>query len=769
MTESEFRVYPYIESVLKRLGWDTRHPRRGGLVYTQGEFRNHNSLLHETLQRKTPENVVLVPWDGGHRYWIVEAKANHRDLPTAVAEARDYAEQINRGTKLPDGFGAARFVTGVAGDSSTSYFVTTEFFDGESWTEVAINDYQTTGFLSLEQCRNILNCNRAHLADFDDDPDRFLAKANDINKTLQRYEVPVGDRARIIAALLLALAQDANLRVHNEPRSLVREINGHIEDLLAAHGKRDFASVVSLALPATAKNHRKFRQAIVDTMQHLREMNIRSAINGSDDALGKFYETFLKYANGAKEMGIVLTPRHITKFAADVVGFGPEDRVLDPACGTGGFLISAMESMRTHPEYQKFTKEGIYGIEQRDDVYGLALVNMIFRGDGKSHIVDGNCFDHQFWEDNGEVLCRIGDDSNVARRRRPFSRVFMNPPYKLQDNPEPEFVDYALDQLEEGGIMFVVLPYSVVGGSRMSPWRSALLRRHTLLAGVQFDKNLFYPVAEATYGLIIRAHQQHRRSMKVFMGRLFDDNHRPRRSKMLADREAVDNVATMTVDLRRFLRGQPVPHEKAREQALVEIDYENADFSPERYLPNRRVEIDLSSRAIDTVKAQLMVAAQISPVLKVADTATFWLRDFVSCEEAHVQTIKRHDQGSVPLVSATAKDNGIANWLNISADKFHDHCITVSLLHNTKPCQAFWHPYKFAALIGKVMVLKPNAEILAHPEAIIYLCEAITICNSWRYHYARSPRLDDLQVELPTANGHPDWQTMANMATQFTI
>ena len=48
-------------------------------------------------------------------------------------------------------------------------------------------------------------------------------------------------------------------------------------------------------------------------------MNIRSAINSGTDALGQFYETFLKYANDAKQMGIVLTPRHITKFAVEVL------------------------------------------------------------------------------------------------------------------------------------------------------------------------------------------------------------------------------------------------------------------------------------------------------------------------------------------------------------------------------------------------------------------------------------------------------------------
>ena len=765
MAESEFRAYSYIENVLKSLGWDIRHPRRGGSVYTQGEFRGHDPRLTATLARKAPENTVIIPWNGGLRYWIVEAKADHDDLTVAVDEAREYAQFVNDGTLMPDGIGPARFITGIAGTPDESFFVTTEFWDGQQWTEVAINDYETTGFLSLEQCLHILGRNDAHIAVFDDNPDRFLARANAINKTLQRHEVPVGDRARIIAALLLALAQDGNLRVHAQPKALMREINGHIEDLLTRHGKQQFTDVIALTLPATAKNHRKFRQAIIDTMQHLREMNIRSAINGTDDALGKFYETFLKYANGAKEMGIVLTPRHITKFAADVVGVGPDDRVLDPACGTGGFLISAMENMRQHKDYLRFIDEGVYGIEQRDDVYGLAIVNMIFRGDGKSHVYDGNCFDHQFWDRDNNVWYTL-DDSTFQGAVRPFTRVFMNPPFKLEDSPETRFVNYALGQLREDGIMFVILPFVAVGGSRATEWRRQLLQRHTLLASIQFDKNLFYPVAEATYGLIIKAHHPHSEDQQVFMGRLFDDNHRPRRSKMLSHHEAVDNVESMTTELHRFMLGQPVAKSVPREQVVATVKLDRPDFSPEGYMPNLSVQIDPTSRAISTATAHLMVASRHLRLSPIPKSAMFPLKMFTSVVEAKISTIKEHPKGPVPLVSATADNNGIADWLKIPDALCHNHCITVSLLHNTKPCQAFWHPYKFAALLGKVMVLKPTEALLEEPDAIIYICEAITACNSWRYHYSRSPRYEALQVELPTMGGKPNVRRMAQIVRQ---
>ncbi len=245
---SEVRAYPYIEQVLHGIGWDIRNPKNGGSVYTQHEFYHHDTVLTQAFGKKSPENIIVIPWDGGPRYWIVEAKASHREQTKALREAQGYANKVN--AHFP---GVARFATGVAGTPDESFYITTSYWNGMDWREVSINNYETTGFLTLEQCRYILDKNRHSLALFDDDPGRFLKKANKINQTLHDNEVPVGSRASIMAALLLALAQDGTLRIHATPSALIREINGNIEDLLKDHGKEEFADVIQLRLPATAE------------------------------------------------------------------------------------------------------------------------------------------------------------------------------------------------------------------------------------------------------------------------------------------------------------------------------------------------------------------------------------------------------------------------------------------------------------------------------------------------------------------------------------
>src|SRR5699024_9609523 len=62
----------------------------------------------------------------------------------------------------------------------------------------------------------------------------------------------------------------------------------------------------------------------------------------SEDILGRFYGEFMSYSGGdGQTLGIVLTPRHITDLFCELLEVSPEDKVFDPACGTGGFLVAS--------------------------------------------------------------------------------------------------------------------------------------------------------------------------------------------------------------------------------------------------------------------------------------------------------------------------------------------------------------------------------------------------------------------------------------------
>lgn len=107
--------------------------------------------------------------------------------------------------------------------------------------------------------------------------------------------------------------------------------------------------------------------------------------------LGRFYGEFISYSGGdGQTLGVVLTPKHITELFTDLAEIKPTDKVLDPCCGTGGFLIAAMHRMliqAKEEDKENIRRNNLYGIELRDDMFSIATTNMILRGDGKSNLI----------------------------------------------------------------------------------------------------------------------------------------------------------------------------------------------------------------------------------------------------------------------------------------------------------------------------------------------------------------------------------------------
>ncbi len=247
-----------------------------------------------------------------------------------------------------------------------------------------------------------------------------------------------------------------------------------------------FSEYIELKLPHQDAAKSKFKAAVVRVFFLLRKINIKAAMDGSQDLLGKFYEVFLKYGNGAKDIGIVLTPRHITEFAAKILDIKAVDLVYDPACGTGGFLVAAYDRVRRlEPnDVEMFKKHRIFGIEQQASVASLAIVNMIFRGDGKNNIINGDCLTLNLNRKirNNELSAEYQPETP---ERRSVTKVLMNPPFALKrgDEQEHTFVDHALKQMISDGLLFAILPISVMYASGVElEWRQRLLENNTLIS-----------------------------------------------------------------------------------------------------------------------------------------------------------------------------------------------------------------------------------------------------------------------------------------------
>jgi len=756
---SEFRAYPFILKSLEDLNWDVRNPLKHprGEVFTQNEPL-HDKRLKPLLNRKKPENIVKVSDD---IFWTIEAKAEHKELNKSVKEAIEYAELINISKEVK-----CLFATGVAGHENTTFLVETYFFDGKVWGRVQINDIDTTGFISKEQALEVIKANDPNLRDQDISSELFLEKANAINKILHDGAKNKRNRARVMASLLLALVNDDYMPISDDPTTLIEGINSRVRALLAQYGKQNFAPEIEISLPTSRDNHRKNRKALVETLQELRSINIKSAVNSGTDLLGQFYEIFLKYANDAKEIGIVLTPRHITRFGAEAINITDKDYIFDPTCGTGGFLVAALDRVKksSPKSFNNFKKSHIFGVEQDAEVVALALVNMIFRGDGNSNIYEGNTFDNVFFKVDSEGKRIKSKDYNKMLKdgkqpERFITKTLMNPPFAVQE-AEFQFVDHALSQMNDGGLLFAILPASTMSstsdGRGEITWRQNLLKRHTLKAVIKLSDDLFMPNAhKGTYAVILEAWKPHTDN-KVFWA-IMDDGFTMKKAKRLEGSNVPSNMEMILEKLKAFLLLDKAPQDVEKIITCKKLNEGDRTFDcgAEAYLNfDLTKNIDLSATTANLFRV-LLHNKRIEK-LSLSDNSykTVSMDDVIeSVTRGDCPPLNGLNVGEMPVVTTTENNNGIDSYRTVKKGMtvFND---VITIPANGSKYRAFYHPYAFVAVPDVLICkLKPDFSSL---EAKLYICSVINQ-SSWRFSYFRKcneQKLNkDVQIVLPMKNG----------------
>lgn len=136
-----------------------------------------------------------------------------------------------------------------------------------------------------------------------------------------------------------------------------------------------------------------------------------------EDVMGIFFNEFNRYKKKS-ESGQVFTPEHITDFIYRILEVNQDDRVLDAACGSGGFLVKAMANMideagGVNTEKAREIKQNqLFGIEFDREIYALACANMLIHKDGKTNL---------------EQLDARSEEAGKWIGRQNITKVLMNP------------------------------------------------------------------------------------------------------------------------------------------------------------------------------------------------------------------------------------------------------------------------------------------------------------------------------------------------------
>lgn len=212
--------------------------------------------------------------------------------------------------------------------------------------------------------------------------------------------------------------------------------------------------------------------------------------DSSEDYLGRFYGEFMSYSGGdGQTLGIILTPKHITELFCELVQLKPEDKVIDPCCGTAGFLIAAMNKMvKATDEIERIRsikRDQLFGIELQPYMFTIATTNMILRGDGKSNL---------------QISDFLKQKANQLQLKG-FTVGMMNPPYSQGSSENPDFyelsfTEHLLNSLAPEARAIVIIPQSAVTGKTKEEknLKRSILKHHTLEGVITLNKNTFYQV-----------------------------------------------------------------------------------------------------------------------------------------------------------------------------------------------------------------------------------------------------------------------------------
>lgn len=245
--------------------------------------------------------------------------------------------------------------------------------------------------------------------------------------------------------------------------------------------------------------------------------------NSSEDILGLFYGEFMSYSGGDKQgLGIVLTPSHITDLFCELLEIKPEDVVLDPTAGTGGFLVAAMHHMieQTNDSTMqyKIKRDNLHGIELQSYMFTIATTNMILRGDGKSNLLNEN-FLETSPSDN-----QLTHGANVG---------MMNPPYSQGTKEDPaqyeiSFTKHLLNSVLPEGRVAVIVPLSTMAGNTKDEkkMKREILKKHSLEGVITLNKDTFYQIGTNPCIAIFTAHEPHRENKEVKFINFIDDGYK---------------------------------------------------------------------------------------------------------------------------------------------------------------------------------------------------------------------------------------------------
>ncbi|TXJ48914.1 class I SAM-dependent DNA methyltransferase [Brachyspira aalborgi] len=268
----------------------------------------------------------------------------------------------------------------------------------------------------------------------------------------------------------------------------------------------------------TPMNKAIIRAAFEDNNNYMKDgILLRQVINIVDEikfeeyeerhAFGEIYETILRSLQSAGNAGEFYTPRAVTDFIVKMIKPKLGETIADFACGTGGFLTSALKELeihkRTADDVDKYANS-VYGIEKKALPFLLCATNLLLHDIDNPNIIHGNSLEKN-----------VKDYSEKDK----FNIIIMNPPYGGNEKESVKqnfpadlrsgetadlFISVIMYRLKKDGRCAIILPDGFLFGTDNAKIsiKKKLLSEYNLHTIIRMPHSVFAPYTSITTNIL---------------------------------------------------------------------------------------------------------------------------------------------------------------------------------------------------------------------------------------------------------------------------
>lgn len=448
------------------------------------------------------------------------------------------------------------------------------------------------------------------------------------------------------------------------------------------------------------------------------------------EELGNAFEYLLSVMGSQGDAGQFRTPRHIIEFIVDVVNPTKDDKILDPACGTAGFLISAYKHiLEQHdgindpekkerpltPEQKKNLTSNFTGYDISPEMVRLSKVNMYLHNFKDPKIVAYNTLaDEERWNEKFDVILANPPFMSPKGAGKPHSKFTIQ-----ASKSEVLFVDYIMNHLRPKGRAGIIVPDGIVSNSASA---NNQLRKNLvndgLFAVVSLPSGVFNPYAGVKTSILLFDNEIAKQKTEILFVKVENDGYDLGATKRPISKN--DLPATLDI-LNKWKSSSVVPAEAGIQCVAVSKSKiaENGDYnlSGDRY----RVATDYSNAKWSMVEFDDVIST-IAPPAKIP-------KEYFKTE------------GSFPIIDQSQDE--IAGWTNDET----------ALVKSKKPlvifgdhtCAVKYTEKSFAQGADGIKILLTNDQLV--PKFFYYILKTKPVeSEGYQRHFAKLKRY---KIPLP--------------------